>query len=55
MEVLIDSEKDGVFQGRCGNNKIVHLKDNKTYKIGQFVNVKIESASTWCMFGYSIE
>ena len=50
LEVLIDSIKDGVYQGRTRNNKVVHLTDNKEYKIGQFVDAKIERVSTWCMF-----
>lgn len=55
LEVLIDGIKDGVYQGRTRNNKVVHLKDDKQYKIGQFVNVKIERVSTWCGFGSSVE
>ena len=51
LEVLIDGVKDGVYQGRCGNNKVVHLTDNKNYTLGEFVDVKIERVSTWCMFG----
>ena len=54
LEVLIDSVKDGVYQGRTRNNKVVHLTDKKDYKIGQFVNVKIERVSTWCCFGASV-
>ena len=55
LEVLIDGVKDGVYQGRTRNNKVVHLQDDKQYKIGQFVNVKIERVSTWCCFGSSVE
>ncbi len=54
MEVLIDGIKDGIFQGRTRNNKVVHLTDNKKYEIGEFVNVEIERVSTWCCFGKSI-
>lgn len=54
LEVLIDDVKDGVFQGRTRNNKVVHIKDDKQYSIGQFVNIKIEHATTWCMFGKSM-
>ena len=53
MEVLIDNIKDGVYQGRTRNNKVVHITDNKNYEIGQFVNVRIERVSTWCCFGKS--
>lgn len=48
LEILIDGCKDGVYQGRTRNNKVVHIKGN--FKIGQFVNVEIEKVSTWCMF-----
>lgn len=54
LEVLIDNVKDNVYQGRTRNNKVVHLTDDKNYEIGQFINVKIERASTWCMFGKSV-
>ena len=55
LEVLIDDIKDDVYQGRTRNNKVVHLTDNNDYKIGQFVNVKIERVSTWCCFGIRAE
>ena len=55
LEILIDGVKDGVYQGRTRNNKVVHIQDDKQYKIGQFVNVKIERVSTWCCFGSSVE
>lgn len=54
LEILIDGIKDGVFQGRTRNNKVVHLTDNKEYKIGQFIDVEIEKASTWCCFAKSV-
>ena len=53
LEVLIDNVKDGVYQGRTRNNKVVHLIDNKDYEIGQFVNARIKRVSTWCMFAYT--
>lgn len=55
LEVLIDGEKDGVLQGRTRNNKVVHLEENGNAKIGDFVNVKINRVSTWCMFGNIVE
>lgn len=54
LEVLIDNVKDGIYQGRTGNNKVVHLLDNKTFEIGQFLDVKIERVSAWCCFGRSV-
>ena len=52
LEVLIDGVKDGVYQGRAGNNKVVHIMDDNKYEIGQFIDVKIDRVSTWCMFGH---
>ena len=54
LEILIDDVKDGVYQGRTRNNKVVHLEDNKEYQIGQFVEVEIKRVTTWCMFGVSV-
>lgn len=54
LEILIDDVKDGVYQGRTRNNKVVHLEDNKEYQIGQFVDVEIKRVTTWCMFGASV-
>ena len=54
LEILIDGVKDGVYQGRTRNNKVVHLEDNKEYQIGQFVDVEIKRVTTWCMFGCSV-
>jgi len=51
LEILIDNVKDGIFQGRSRNNKVVHIINNDRLEIGQFVNVEIERVSTWCMFG----
>ena len=51
LEILIDGVKDGVFQGRAANNKVVHLLDTEPHEIGDFVKAKIERVSTWCMFG----
>ncbi len=55
LEVLIDGVKDGIFQGRAGNNKVVHILDSKKHFIGEFINVKIKRVSTWCMFGESLK
>ncbi len=51
LEVLIDGIKDNVYQGRTRNNKVVHILDNNAHAIGEFINIKIERVSTWCMFG----
>ena len=54
LEILIDEVKDGVYQGRTRNNKVVHIEDDKKYEIGQFVDVEIKRVTTWCMFGVGI-
>ena len=54
LEILIDEVKDGVYQGRTRNNKVVHILDDKKYNIGDFVDVKIERVSTWCCFAKSV-
>ena len=54
LKVLVESktEKEGkiTLYGRADNNKIVHFED-ATKKIGDFVNVKINKAQTWCLYG----
>lgn len=54
LKVLVESKtvKDGkiTLNGRADNNKIVHFED-ATKKIGDFVNVKINKAQTWCLYG----
>ena len=54
LEVLINDVKDGIYQGRTRNNKVVHIQDDKQYQIGQFVDVEIDRVTTWCMFGKSV-
>lgn len=54
LKVLIESktEKDGktILNSRADNNKIVHFEDN-TKDIGDFANIKITKAQTWCLYG----
>ena len=52
LEVLVESYKNGKFEGRTRNNKVVHITGNCP-KISEFVNVKINRASTWCLFADS--
>lgn len=58
LNVLIESktEKDGkiTLNGRAGNNKIVHFESGSK-DIGDFVNVKINKAQTWCLYGEPVE
>ena len=57
LNVLVESktEKDGkvILNSRAGNNKIVHFED-ETKNIGDFVDVKITKAQTWCLYGESV-
>ena len=53
LEVLVESFKNGKFEGRTRNNKVVHLT-GEDISTGDFVNVKITKASTWCLFGEKI-
>ncbi len=50
LEVLVESSKNGKFEGRTRNNKVVHIT-GENINIGDFVNVHIDRASTWCLFG----
>ncbi len=50
QEVLIEKEKTGAYEGRTRNNKVVHVK-GENIAIGDFVDVEITRASTWCLFG----
>ncbi len=58
LKVLIEGkmEKDGKINlnSRADNNKIVHFESDK-HNIGDFVNVKIKKAQTWCLYGEPIE
>ncbi len=57
LKVLVESKtlKDGktILNSRADNNKIVHFESNK-YDIGDFAEVKINLAQTWCLFGVAI-
>ena len=54
LEVLVEKEKEEngakTLEGRLRNNKVVHFKSEK-HSVGDFVNVKLIKASTWCIFG----
>ena len=58
LNVLVESktEKDGktMLNGRADNNKIVHFED-EIKDIGDFVNVKINRAQTWCLYGEPVD
>lgn len=50
LEVLVEAYKNGKFEGRTRNNKVVHIT-GENIKIGDFIDVEIIKASTWCLFG----
>ncbi len=54
LNVLVENItlKNGkrILNARAGNNKIVHFEDNSK-NIGDFTNVKITKAQTWCLYG----
>ena len=50
MESYEENGEDIILAGRAPNNKIVHFKGDKTL-VGEFVDVKITSASTWHLRG----
>ncbi len=54
LKVLVESmtEKEGkiTLNGRADNNKIVHF-ESSINQVGDFVDVKINKAQTWCLYG----
>ena len=54
VEVLCDSSKihkgELTMNGRTRTNKLVHFKSDKDLT-GEFVNLKITKAQTWCLYG----
>lgn len=54
LNVLVEEEKmednKRILTARAENNKIVHF-ESKSVQIGDFCNVKIKQASTWCVKG----
>ena len=57
LKVLVESktEKEGkiTLNGRADNNKIVHF-ESSVNEIGDFVDVKINKAQTWCLYGETV-
>ena len=57
LEVLVEKEKEEngkrTLEGRLRNNKVVHF-ESKKHNVGDFVNVKLNKASTWCLFGEEV-
>jgi len=51
QKVLIDEQKNGKFYGRTESFKVVEIKTDQPLTIGQFTDVKIESAGSWKLLG----
>jgi tRNA-2-methylthio-N6-dimethylallyladenosine synthase len=54
QKVLVDGEKDGKFYGRTSGFKVVEIKTDQILELGQFIDVKIESASAWKLKGTTV-
>ena len=54
LEVLIDEEKKDKIYGRTASYKVVEIIKSPTINIGDFIKVKIESATAWKLFGVKI-
>ena len=50
VEVLVDGEKGGKWQGRTRSGKLVFFSDNDDY-LGQLVKIRIEKTSPWSLQG----
>ena len=57
LEVLVEKEKfddnKRLLEGRLRNNKVVHFESTK-HNVGDFVPVKLNKASIWCLFGEEV-
>ena len=57
LEVLVEKEKfednKRLLEGRLRNNKVVHFESTK-HNVGDFVLVKLNKASIWCLFGEEV-
>ena len=47
----LDSGSQATFFGRTEGYKVVEIKTDQPLEIGQFIDVKIESVSSWKLFG----
>jgi tRNA-2-methylthio-N6-dimethylallyladenosine synthase len=51
QKVLIDEQKNDKFFGRTEGFKVVEIKTDQPFEIGQFVKIKIDSATSWKLVG----
>jgi len=51
QKVLIDEQKKDKYFGRTEGYKVVEIQTDQPLEIGQFVDIYIESVSSWKLFG----
>jgi len=51
QKVLVDEKKGEKYYGRTEGYKVIEIKTDQPLRIGQFIDVKIESVSSWKLFG----
>lgn len=50
IEILVEGKKQGKWQGRSRQGKLVFFSDSGDY-LGQLVNIKIDKTSPWSLQG----
>ena len=51
QRVLVDERKKDKYFGRTEGFKVVEIKTDQPLEIGQFIDIKIDSASSWKLLG----
>jgi tRNA-2-methylthio-N6-dimethylallyladenosine synthase len=51
QRVLVDEQKKNKYFGRTEDFKVVEIKTDQPLEIGQFIDVTIESATSWKLLG----
>ncbi len=54
VEVLVDSRKNGKWQGRTRTDKLVFFEDEGEY-LGELINVKVTRTSPWSLQGVPVD
>ena len=54
LTVLIDGAKKDKLYGRTADYKVVEIKKSPRINIGDFIDVKIESATAWKLLGFFV-
>lgn len=52
--VLVDGEKVGKYYGRTAGYKVVEIETDQRLNIGQFYDIRIESAGAWKLVGKTV-